>query len=69
MIRVARRLEKEGRESKMLLTVHDELVFEAPEGERDDVARLAKEEMEGACELKVPLVVDVGWGPTWADAH
>jgi DNA polymerase-1 len=52
----------------MVLTVHDELVFEARAGSVEDVAESAKKEMESAYDLAVPLRVDVGSGPTWADA-
>jgi DNA polymerase-1 len=53
----------------MLLQVHDELVFEAPPGELDALVALARAEMQGAAELRVPLVVDVGHGASWASAH
>ncbi len=52
----------------MLLQVHDELVFECPPDEVEAVSALLKREMEGACELKVPLLVDVGVGENWRDA-
>ncbi len=68
MIRIARRLEREKFESRMLLQVHDELVFEAPTAETDRLKHLIKTEMEGVYELSVPLVVDVGSGPNWRDA-
>jgi DNA polymerase-1 len=54
---------------RMLLTVHDELVFEVPEGEAKKLGARIKEVMEGAMKLAVPLVVDVGWGKSWAEAH
>ena len=54
--------------SAMLLQVHDELVFECPPEEIEDVSRLVKREMEGTYELKVPLLVDVGVGANWRDA-
>jgi DNA polymerase-1 len=53
----------------MLLTVHDELVLEVAEGQAEEVGRAVKAEMEQAIALEVPLVVDVGTGRTWADAH
>jgi DNA polymerase-1 len=53
---------------RMLLTVHDELVFEVPEARVEDAARLVRREMESAYELRVPLRADIGWGPNWADA-
>lgn len=55
--------------AKMLLTVHDELVFEVPPGEREAMEKLVVEGMEGAAELSVPLTVEVGWGTTWGAAH
>ncbi len=68
MIAVDRRLRRDHPEAALLLTVHDELVLEAPEGEAKAVAAAAKEEMEGVERLAVPLVVDVGTGRTWYDA-
>jgi len=69
MIRIHHRLEREGLEARMILQVHDELVFELPERELDRVRRLACEEMEGVHELDVPLKVDTGIGQNWAEAH
>ncbi len=54
--------------TRMLLTVHDELVFEVPLDERDAVGPLVRDTMESVTELSVPLVVDLGFGPTWAEA-
>ena len=54
--------------ARMILTVHDELLFEAPEGEAGAVADLVRDVMEGAFPLDVPLTVDVGIGPNWTDA-
>jgi DNA polymerase-1 len=54
---------------ELLLTVHDELVFEVPEGAVESFKGWVKNEMESVYTLKVPLVVDVGAGPTWGDAH
>jgi DNA polymerase-1 len=51
----------------MLLQVHDELVFEVPGPEMESVIALVREEMEGAAELSVPLVVDVGTGQNWLE--
>jgi DNA polymerase-1 len=68
MIRIHHRLKKEGLESQMILQVHDELVFEAPETEVGHVSELVREEMEGAATLSVPLVVDLGVGSNWVDA-
>ncbi len=55
--------------AEMVLTVHDELVFEVPEGGAEEAAAAVKKVMEGVMTLDVPLVVEVGHGPTWADAH
>jgi DNA polymerase-1 len=68
MIAVARRLAAERPESRLLLSVHDELVLEVPAGEADEVGRLVKTEMEGVAELAVPLAVDLGSGRSWFDA-
>jgi DNA polymerase I len=68
MVAVDRRLSQEHPEAKLLLTVHDELVFEVPEADAEAVARLAREEMEGVAQLKVPLAVEIGWGKSWYDA-
>jgi len=55
-------------ESRMVLTVHDELVLEVPLDERERVTEVVRDTMEHVTELRVPLVVDVGFGATWADA-
>jgi DNA polymerase I len=68
MVRIDSTLQSGGHRGVMLLQVHDELVFECPPEETDAVAALAKQEMAGALELKVPLVVDVGVGENWRDA-
>ncbi|HZH39974.1 MAG TPA: DNA polymerase, partial [Gemmatimonadales bacterium] len=68
MIRIAAGLAERKLETRMLLQVHDELVFEVPEREREMAAALVKQEMEGAARLRVPLVVSVGAGPNWVDA-
>ena len=68
MVRIAAGLEAGGYRSAMLLQVHDELVFECPPEELDEVSKLVKREMEGACELAVPLLVDIGVGDNWRDA-
>jgi DNA polymerase-1 len=68
MVRIDAAFRDAGRRSAMLLQVHDELVFECPPEEVDETSRLVKREMEGACDLKVPLLVDVGVGENWRDA-
>lgn len=67
MVRVAAALRKNDLRSTMLLQVHDELVFEAPGEEIDALTALVRAEMEGAAQLAVPLVVDVGAGPNWLE--
>jgi DNA polymerase I len=68
MIRIDEALESAGLDTKMLLQVHDELVFEAPPAELERVQALIRTHMEGAAELTVPLVVDVGVGVNWVEA-
>ncbi len=68
MIRIHRRIAAEGLPARMLLTVHDELVFEVEDGSIAAVGDLVREEMEAAIELDVPVVVEVGAGSTWYDA-
>lgn len=67
MIKVRERLRKEGSSAKMILQVHDELVFEVPEGEVEKVKGWVREEMESAYRLSVPLKVEVKVGPNWRD--
>jgi len=67
MINIDRRLSKEEFEAKMILQVHDELLFEAPAKERHKLEKLVKEEMEGVHKLAVPVVVEIGVGPNWRD--
>jgi DNA polymerase-1 len=68
MLRVDRALASRKLGTRMILQVHDELVFEVPEAERDAVEPIIREAMEGAAELLVPLNVRLGFGPSWADA-
>jgi DNA polymerase I-like protein with 3'-5' exonuclease and polymerase domains len=67
MVRIAAAL-RAGPLARLLLQVHDELVVECPAEEAEEVVRLLRLEMEGAAQLSVPLVVDVGIGDTWLDA-
>jgi DNA polymerase-1 len=69
MVRVWRRLRDEKMESRLILTVHDELIVEAPEAEADKAARILKEEMEGCVQYAVPLETEVGMGKNWLLAH
>ncbi|MCU1292717.1 MAG: polymerase [Bryobacterales bacterium] len=68
MIRIVRDLDQRKMRSRMLLQVHDELVFEAPPEELDELKSLVKKEMESVYELAVPLVVEIGIGSNWRDA-
>ncbi len=69
MIRLAQKIREKKLKSRMILQVHDELVFECPEEEEQEMRALVKKEMEGVVPLKVPLVVDMGWGKNWNTAH
>lgn len=69
MINIQKKLEEENLETKMLLQVHDELVFESPENEVETASKLIKTEMESAFETQVPLLVEVGVGKNWLEAH
>ena len=69
MIKIHRRMKSEDWKSKMLLQIHDELVFDVPKVEVDALTKMVKEEMENAFTLEVPLVVDVGIGENWLEAH
>lgn len=68
MLRAARELESRKLGTRMILQVHDELIFEVPEGEEGAVEPLVREAMEGAAKLLVPLKVRLGFGSNWADA-
>src|SRR5690554_2640222 len=69
MINIHKRLKAEKLQSKMLLQVHDELVFDAYKVELDHLKEIIKHEMENAFVLAVPLVVDMGTGENWLEAH
>jgi DNA polymerase-1 len=68
MVRIHQAIRDRGLQSRMLLQVHDELVFEAPPHEVDILAGLVRERMENVTPLRVPLVVDIGTGPNWLEA-
>ena len=68
MIRVARRLQAEGLQARLILQVHDELIVECPQEEQETVRALLTEEMEGAGNFAVPLVAEAGAGRSWAEA-
>ena len=69
MINLDREIAQKKLNSRMILQVHDELVFECPSEEEEEMRALVKKEMEEVMPLKVPLVVDIGWGDNWNDAH
>jgi len=69
MVNIDRHLREAGLLARMVLQVHDELVFDVPQGELAQVRQLVKTEMEGAVSLSVPLVVDIGVGNNWSEAH
>jgi DNA polymerase-1 len=67
MIRIDRRLREDNFATRMTLQVHDELLFDVPEKEVEQVKQLVRHEMETVIQLKVPVVVDCGVGPNWRD--
>ena len=69
MVRIAQRLEKEKLATRMLLQVHDELLFDVPKPELEVVTPLIREEMQQAYKLSVPLIVEIGTGNNWLEAH
>ena len=69
MVRVWKRLRNEKMESRLILTVHDELIVEAPQAEAEKAAQILREEMEGCVHYAVPLSTDVHTGKNWLEAH
>ena len=69
MVRLPRALGDAGLAARLLLQVHDELLFEVPEGEAKATAAAVKRTMETAAAIRVPLVVETGAARSWADAH
>jgi DNA polymerase-1 len=69
MIQMAQAIHSRRLQTRMLLSVHDEIVFEVPESELDTMKQLAPQVMENVWDLKTPLKVNVAWGPNWAAAH
>ena len=69
MVRVWNRLREEGLRARLVLQVHDELIVEAPQEEAERASQIVREAMEQGAQLKVPLVVDLGTGKTWQEAH
>ena len=69
MIDVQKEMEKQNLESRMLLQVHDELVFDMKKSEKEILMKIVKEKMEQAIKLNVPLEVDMGVGDSWLESH
>ena len=69
MINIHKELVRRKWKSKMILQVHDELVFDVPKSESDELKKMVKNKMENAFKLKVPIIVDIGAGKHWLDAH
>jgi DNA polymerase-1 len=67
MLNIFRRIKRENRPSKLVIQVHDELVFETPADAVEAEAAMIRQEMTGAMKLKVPLKVEVGWGRNWQE--
>ena len=69
MVRIHKRMQAEGVQSRMILQVHDELNFSVPPHEKETIQRIVIEEMQAAAQLRVPLIADCGWGENWLEAH
>lgn len=69
MINIWKAIREKGLKTMMILQVHDELVFEVPENEADEMSKLVKDKMEGVVSLSVPLKIEAGIGKNWAEAH
>ena len=69
MINIHKKMDSENYQSKMILQIHDELLFECPQAEVEKLAAMVIEEMEGAVQLSVPLKVDWNYGKSWYEAH
>jgi DNA polymerase-1 len=67
MIAIDRKLTERKLKTRMVLQVHDELLFEVPQEETDEVEELVRGEMEGVVKLKIPLIADLAFGPNWRD--
>ena len=69
MINVARRIQEEKMASRMVLQIHDELVFDAVPEEVERLQKIVREEMENVIELSIPLTVECNYGKNWLEAH
>lgn len=68
MIKIAKKLEQEKMQTKMIIQVHDELVFDVPNNEKEKIEKIIKDIMENVCELSVPLNVEIAYGKNWREA-
>lgn len=68
MIEIAKKLEQEKMQTKMIIQVHDELVFDVPNNEKEKIEKIIKDIMENVCELSVPLNVEIAYGKNWREA-
>jgi DNA polymerase-1 len=69
MLNISSQLAKKCLSASMIMQVHDELIFEVPREEKEEVMALIKKEMEGVIKLKVPLKIDIASGRNWDEAH
>ena len=69
MVNIYRRMKERKSRSRLIMQIHDELVFEVPEDEAEEMEKLIRHEMEQVCPLLVPLKVTIGKGRSWAEAH
>jgi DNA polymerase-1 len=69
MVKIFREMKQVGLQSKMILQIHDELVFEVPEEEVEAMKALVQQQMEGVITLSVPIKVDLRVGLNWAEIH
>ena len=69
MINIQNKIISEDYNAKMILQIHDELIFEVPKNEIENFSKLVKFEMENAMKLSIPLKVEYNFGPSWYDAH
>ena len=69
MIQIYQKIKSENWKSKMLLQVHDELVFDVLKSEKEGFKKMVKNEMEKAFDIGLPLLVDIGFGDNWLQAH
>ena len=69
MINIHNKIRENKYKTKMILQIHDELIFEVPKYEIENISKLVKFEMENAVKLSIPLKVDFNWGTSWYDAH